>query len=263
MGSLQLNGAERSHGLADLQVGLLEYACTTSIWQRPDEVLDALHRITSSTSPHLCVLGAARFPLKAADWSAIRLGKSVFLHKNVPEGWWEEYAALAPTRFTPSLFLARSSLASFTWTESKRMLEPIGVDRWSDELALKYGMRDGFTCPVGGRWVIAFWSKRDLSNVLTPGSRILLQTASSFAAQRLEHLTGLDVKRVGSRARLTPRELAVLRLVSTGRQAREVARALELGEETVRSHLKKAQAKLGVRNRTHAACEALRQSLIP
>ena len=75
------------------------------------------------------------------------------------------------------------------------MLEPIGIDRWADELALKYGMRDSFTCPVGGRWLIAFWSKRDLSNVLTPASRILLQAASSFAAERLEHLAGPDVKR--------------------------------------------------------------------
>ena len=170
---------------------------------------------------------------------------------------------LAPTRFTPKLFLARSSLASFTWTETKRMLEPIGIDRWADELALKYGMRDSFNCPVGGRWLIAFWSKRDLSNVLTPASRIWLQAASSFAAERLEHLAGPDVKRIGSRARLTPRELAVLRLVSTGRQASEIAKALALGEETVRSHIKKAQAKLGTRNRAHAACEALRQNLIP
>jgi LuxR family quorum sensing-dependent transcriptional regulator len=144
-----------------------------------------------------------------------------------------------------------------------RMLEPIGIDRWSDELALKYGMRDGFTCPVGGRWLVAFWSKRDLSNVLTPASRIWLQAASSFAAERLEHLVGPDVKRIGSRARLTPRELAVLRLISSGRQARAIAKALALGEETVRSHSKKAQMTLGARNRAHAACEALRQNLIP
>jgi hypothetical protein len=98
---------------------------------------------------------------------------------------------LAPTRFAPALFLARSSLASYTWTECARMLEPVGVDLWSHELALKYGMRYGFTCPVGGRWAIAFWSKRVLCNILTPASRILLQTASSFAAQRLEHLAGL------------------------------------------------------------------------
>jgi LuxR family quorum sensing-dependent transcriptional regulator len=259
----QTNGIERSNGVTDLHDGLLEFACSTNAWLTPGEVLDALHRATTSTSPHLSVLGAARFPLKVKDWGAIRLGKSIFLHKDVPDGWWEEYVTLAPTRFTPTLFLARSSLASYTWTETKRMLEPIGVDRWCDELALKYGMRDGFTCPVGGRWVVAFWSKRVLCNILTPASRILLQTASSFAAQRLEHLAGADVRRVGVHLRLTPRELAVLRLVSTGRQAGEIAKALGLGEETVRSHLKKAQVKLGASNRAHAACEALRQNLIP
>ena len=68
---------------------------------------------------------------------------------------------------------------------------------------------------------------------------------------------------VGSRTRLTPRELAVLRLLSTGTQFRDVAHALHLGEETVRSHLKKAQCKLGARNRTQAVAEALRQRLIP
>jgi DNA-binding CsgD family transcriptional regulator len=46
-----------------------------------------------------------------------------------------------------------------------------------------------------------------------------------------------------------------------GGQSRDIAEALGLREETVRSHLKKAEAKLGVRNRTHA--EALRQHLIP
>jgi len=68
---------------------------------------------------------------------------------------------------------------------------------------------------------------------------------------------------VGSHGRLTPRELAVLRLVSTGAQARQAAQELGLGEETVRSHLKKAQSKLGVRNRAQAVAEALRQHLIP
>jgi DNA-binding CsgD family transcriptional regulator len=252
-----------SDGFTGLRADLLQFSSAMRTCQTPGDVLDALQRFTCCTTPHLSVLGAARFPLKATDWGAIRLGKSVFLHQAVPCGWWDEYAALAPTRFTPSLFLARSSLASFTWTETKRMLEPIGVDRWSDELALKYGMRDGFTCPVGGRWLVAFWSKRDLSNVLTPTPRIMLQAASSLVAQCLEQLAGADVKRIGSRTRLTPRELAVLRLAAMGHQAREIARALALGEETVRSHMKKAQTKLGARNRTHAACEAMRQNLIP
>jgi DNA-binding NarL/FixJ family response regulator len=62
---------------------------------------------------------------------------------------------------------------------------------------------------------------------------------------------------------LTSQELAVLRLVSAGAQLRQVAQELELAEETVCSHLKKAQGKLGVRNRAQAVAEALRQQLIP
>jgi DNA-binding CsgD family transcriptional regulator len=42
----------------------------------------------------------------------------------------------------------------------------------------------------------------------------------------------------------------------------EIAKALSLAEETVRSHFKKAQAKLGARNRTHTVAEAMRQLLI-
>jgi DNA-binding CsgD family transcriptional regulator len=35
-----------------------------------------------------------------------------------------------------------------------------------------------------------------------------------------------------------------------------------IGEETVRSHFKKAQAKLGIRNRMQTVTEAMRQLLI-
>jgi DNA-binding CsgD family transcriptional regulator len=55
----------------------------------------------------------------------------------------------------------------------------------------------------------------------------------------------------------------VLRLASNGCRTRRIAGLLNLGEETVRSHMKKAQAKLGARSRTQAVAEALRQRLIP
>jgi LuxR family quorum sensing-dependent transcriptional regulator len=38
---------------------------------------------------------------------------------------------------------------------------------------------------------------------------------------------------------------------------------LGLGEETVRSHIKKAQTKLGARNSMHAVSQAMRLRLIP
>ena len=141
------------------------------------------------------------------------------------------------------------------------MVEPIGIDRWSDELFLKYGMRDLLGCPVGGRWVVGFWSHKALS--IDQQTRNMIFAAASFSALRLEQLTRPDFARTEGPARLTPREIAVLRLISTGARHREVAKALQIGEETVRSHLKKAQLKLDVRNRAHAVSEALRQNLIP
>ena len=252
-----------SHTLcADLQTRLIGFASRVEALRTPTEVLDDLCAITTSGLP-LSVLGAVRLPLKSNDWESIQLGKSIFLHRDVPKGWWEEYRTLAHGKFRPLLFLARSSMASQTWTEVRRMLEPIGIDQWVYELALKYGMRDGLTCPVGGRWAVIFWSRKELSNILTQQTRIVIVAAASFAALRLEQLACLDVDRIGSRAHLTPREVAVLRLVSMGGQSRDVAEALGLGEETIRSHLKKAQVKLGASNRSHAIAEALRQNLIP
>jgi LuxR family quorum sensing-dependent transcriptional regulator len=247
---------------ADLQTRLLDYASRIEELATTNDVLDRLHEVITKSLP-LCVLGAARFPVRDPDWSSMQLGKSVFLRKEAPEGWWEEHQALVRGKFQPTLFLARSSLASYTWTEIRRLFGPIGVDRWEEELALKYGMRDGLTCPVGGRWVVAFWSRRVLTNILMQPARILIFAAANFAALRLEQLTGPDVNQVGARGRLTNRELAVLRSVSTGGQAGDIAKALGLGKETIRTHLKKAENKLGVHNRTHAACEALRQHLIP
>ena len=130
------------------------------------------------------------------------------------------------------------------------------------------GWLSNMACATGSpvpsaRRVVAFWSRKALCRILTQPSRIAIFGAANVAALRLEQLAGVSASRIGSRPSLTAREIAVLRLVSTGGRTQDIARALGLGEETVRSHLKKAESKLGVSNRTHAACEALRRDLIP
>jgi DNA-binding CsgD family transcriptional regulator len=240
---------------------LTEFTAHVMEWSTPSQVLHALHVLVSKRLP-LSVLGAARFPVKASDWRSTRLERDVFLHSSAPEGWWDEYTAMAKHEQDVGSIMAKSSLMSCTWTETMRMLEPIGIDRWPYNLARRYGMRDGLTCPVGRRWLIVYWSPKVLSDVLTQPMRIILFAVASFAALRLEQLTS-DDPRWPEKVRITPRELAVLRLVSLGKRTEEVAKVLGLGEETVRSHLKKVQSKLGVRNRAHAAAEAVRQQLIP
>jgi LuxR family quorum sensing-dependent transcriptional regulator len=228
----------------------------------PGAVLDRLNDLVSHYLP-MSVLGAASIPLKLSDWRSVRLGEDVFLHSSAPQGWWDEYSAMAHTEYNPALMIARSSLMAFTWTETMQMLDPIGVDRWPFELSLKYGMRDAFICSVGRRWMVCYWSPKVLSNVLTQPLRIVLFAAASFAALRLQQVTEADTRSVDKRTAITPRELAVMRLVSLGKRSEDVAKLLGIGEETVRSHIKKMQTKLGVHNRTHAVAEAIRQHLIP
>jgi DNA-binding CsgD family transcriptional regulator len=262
MASANLIDPARRAAFASLQTQLFHFSDHIEKLRSPEDVLNELHAITMRHLP-LQVLGAARFPLKSGDWESVHIGKSAFLHKSVPDGWWEEYSALARGRFQPMLFLAATSMAIHTWTEVRRMFQPIGIDKWSYDVALKHGMRDGLTCPVGGRWVVCFWSRKELANVVTQHMRVLICAAVTLAALRLDQLVEADPDIVGAHRRLTPRELAVLRLVSAGMQSGEVAQDLHLGEETIRSHLKKAQSKLGSRNRTQAVAEALRQHLIP
>jgi len=61
---------------------------------------------------------------------------------------------------------------------------------------------------------------------------------------------------------LTPRERDVLRLLADGNTNEEIGKELFISPETVRTHVRKAMAKLDADTRTEAVATALRQSLI-
>jgi len=62
---------------------------------------------------------------------------------------------------------------------------------------------------------------------------------------------------------LTPRETDVLKGLAQGRSNREIAKALSVSEETVKSHVSSILAKLGLADRTQAAIFALQHHLVP
>jgi len=168
---------------------LIDYSMDVEGLKTPDEVLNTLDDITSEKNP-IRVQGANRFSVKVSDGRRIELDKNVFVHRDVPRGWVEEWVALVESGRALGLMTARNCLALFTWTELMRLLDPIGIDRTPIELAQKHGMRDGYVCPVGGRWVMGYWSPSVLGNSFTQQARGLLQMAASAAVVRLERLVG-------------------------------------------------------------------------
>jgi NarL family two-component system response regulator LiaR len=62
---------------------------------------------------------------------------------------------------------------------------------------------------------------------------------------------------------LTERETEVLLLLASGRANKEIARDLQIGEKTVKTHVSNILGKLGVQSRTQAALHAVRAGLVP
>jgi two-component system nitrate/nitrite response regulator NarL len=70
--------------------------------------------------------------------------------------------------------------------------------------------------------------------------------------------------RTGGRARnLTPRELEVLTLLVQGRRSSEIAESLNIGLNTVRTHVQNILTKLHVHSRLEAASVAVKYGLVP
>jgi DNA-binding NarL/FixJ family response regulator len=72
-----------------------------------------------------------------------------------------------------------------------------------------------------------------------------------------------EVRAPESPEALTERETEVLRLLARGKANKEIARALAIGDQTVKSHVGRILAKLGVQSRTQAALHAVRIGLVP
>jgi DNA-binding NarL/FixJ family response regulator len=94
----------------------------------------------------------------------------------------------------------------------------------------------------------------------TAGPEELRRAVAAAAAQ--ERFVDPGVPPKGSRGKLTRRQREILQLLADGESTTVAARQLDLSEETVKTHMKNALARLGARNRSHAVAIALRESLI-
>ncbi|WP_027483059.1 response regulator [Deinococcus pimensis] len=78
------------------------------------------------------------------------------------------------------------------------------------------------------------------------------------AAKRLAR----DVRTPELREHLTPRETDILRLVARGHSNKRIARDLAVEEATVKTHVTRVLAKLGLASRTQAAIFAYKEGLV-
>src|SRR4029079_14758843 len=113
-----------------LAADVLDFTDVVDTLETPRAFLEPLDAITwGSSNAH--VLGAALLPLNFGTTDSLVVGKTVFLHRSVPQGWWEERMELGARSPAPGRVAARLAIAPFTLCEMMKSLEPIGVDRWA------------------------------------------------------------------------------------------------------------------------------------
>lgn len=98
--------------------------------------------------------------------------------------------------------------------------------------------------------------------VLKTGNAHELLAALRLVAAGSEAFDGRHPRRARGRAVLSPREREVLRLVAEGRTNKEIAAALSVGDETVKTLLARIFAKLDVKRRAEAVATAAREGLL-
>jgi DNA-binding NarL/FixJ family response regulator len=103
----------------------------------------------------------------------------------------------------------------------------------------------------------------DAVRVIAAGEALLAPAVTRRLISEFARLRpGPEAPVAGSLAALTPRETQVLRLIAEGLSNPEIAARLVVTEETVKTHVSRVLAKLGLRDRTQAVVTAYESGLV-
>jgi DNA-binding NarL/FixJ family response regulator len=98
-------------------------------------------------------------------------------------------------------------------------------------------------------------------HTIAAGDSLLSPSVTSRVVERMAGQPALGAEPDPRLRELTPRETEVLELVARGRSNAEIAAELIIEESTVKTHLKRILAKLGVRDRVQAVIFAYESGL--
>ena len=93
---------------------------------------------------------------------------------------------------------------------------------------------------------------------------LVVVSRRSAARALVAHAIGTDLapEATADLQRLSERELDVLRLLATGKENTEIARALVISPKTVKNHVSRILNKLELKNRVEAAVFAVRNNIV-
>jgi DNA-binding CsgD family transcriptional regulator len=128
----------------------------------------------------------------------------------------------------------------------------LSPEEWATRLAIGHFTGETELRCAGGDSVVVQWG---VDVEVVTGRRLILLVALSTS--RWGRHPRRAVPSASPRGKLSDREREVVRLVAQGQTGPEIAEELHIADDTVRTHVRNAMAKLGARSRAHLVAKAL------
>jgi LuxR family transcriptional regulator len=190
-----------------------------------------------------------RCPLPVADPKVLTLF-------DYPAGWAARYHAAGYVGIDPTVLHGRRSQALLVWSDAVFASTP---QLWDE--ARSFGIRVGWAqssldaSGVGSMLTLAR-SREALSPREQKAKEQPMEWLVSIAHLALARLLTTKLHQ-RQKIRLTQREIEVLRWTADGKTSSEVGKILAIAVDTVNFHMRNAQSKLGVCNKTAAVAKAV------
>ena len=171
-------------------------------------------------------------------------------------------------RLHPDVVLMDVRMPVLDGIEATRLLAGAGVPQPVKVLVLTTFNLDEYVYEALRAGASGFLLKDAPATQLLNGIRTVATGAALLDPEVTRRLVGRYAARIrptdatGSGTPLTGRELEVLRLIADGLSNREIAAALQLSQETVKTFVSRILAKLGLRDRVQAVVYAYRHGLV-
>lgn len=178
-----------------------------------------------------------------------------------PGSWQERFDAGGHYRIDPVQRACRTQLLGFAWSDLGALVRLTPRQRDILEESRRHGIGEGFTVPIH------LPGERAASCSFATRAGVALPAHNLIAAQLLGQFGFEACRRLGRQRarppeRLSPRQRECVLLVAQGKTDWEIARILDLSEETVTKYLNAARARFDVSRRTQLAIVALHEGEI-
>lgn len=180
----------------------------------------------------------------------------VFLLNNYPDSWRNQYLIQDYILIDPTVRHGFASTQPLIWSASDQVRQD---DFWAD--ADSHGITYG--------WCQSSFSRNGIGGLLTLSRSHDRITALELSQNELQYRWLVNVAHeamsqrqlnnsiFGTSAKLTAREIEILKWSADGKSAHQIAEILGLSKNTVEFHIKNAGNKLQVSNKTAAVVKAL------